>query len=330
MTFTVVATMKNEAPFLLEWIAHHQVIGFDEIVVCWNDCEDGTDTMLHRMVELGLAHQHPTVIRKGGIQRSALRQVRNLEPVQKADWIYVCDADEFLNIHVGDNTVQALVQQSTGADPDIISVPWRIFGSGGKEFFEDRPVTEKFRYCERRHHPRRNRQAGQQVKSLFTRQDRFRRFGLHTPVAWEEDADKVVQVYPGGELAAENPPSFRHAQVNHYIVRSMDSYLVKRDRGRANHMNHVLGLDYWEKWNRNATTDASIDRYDAAKAEAVAALRADKLLDELHEAAVAWHRDKIAEMRAREDVAEIIPRLQETLFGPDGPPAAATETEDAA
>lgn len=317
MSLTVVSTMKNEAPFLLEWLAHHKAIGFERFLICWNDCEDGTDRMLQRLQDLGLVTQHPTSLRKGGIQRSALRQARRYPEVADADWIYICDADEFLNIHVGDHSVRALIEATAGAD--VISVPWRVYGSGGVETYEDRPVTEQFLRCELPFDAVTNPKAGQMVKSLIRDQARFARFGLHVPVAAGEDAGTFRFAYPGGAPVDDGAPEFGIAQVNHYVLRSLDSYLVKRDRGRANHMGHVLGLDYWRKWNRNATVDDSISRYRAATDEIVADLKADPVLGPLHDAATAWHRARAAEMRSRPEVQEILPEMQATLYGADGP-----------
>ena len=31
MSFTLFSAMKNEAPFLLEWVAYHKAIGFDRL-----------------------------------------------------------------------------------------------------------------------------------------------------------------------------------------------------------------------------------------------------------------------------------------------------------
>lgn len=42
----LVACMRDEALFVIEWVAHHLVIGFDRIVVYTNDCHDGTDKLL--------------------------------------------------------------------------------------------------------------------------------------------------------------------------------------------------------------------------------------------------------------------------------------------
>ena len=46
MKITAVIKQKNEGAFLLEWIAYHKVIGFSNIVVLSNDCEDGSDEFL--------------------------------------------------------------------------------------------------------------------------------------------------------------------------------------------------------------------------------------------------------------------------------------------
>ncbi|MGB8813172.1 MAG: glycosyltransferase family 2 protein, partial [Paracoccaceae bacterium] len=38
----IVTTMKNEGPFILEWIAYHRMIGVDDFLIYTNDCSDGT------------------------------------------------------------------------------------------------------------------------------------------------------------------------------------------------------------------------------------------------------------------------------------------------
>ena len=53
----VISTMKDEGPFILEWIAYYLSIGFTHFIVNSNDCSDGTDAILKRCEELGfLAH----------------------------------------------------------------------------------------------------------------------------------------------------------------------------------------------------------------------------------------------------------------------------------
>ena len=33
--------MKNEGPYIVDWLAHHRVVGIDQVLVYTNDCEDG-------------------------------------------------------------------------------------------------------------------------------------------------------------------------------------------------------------------------------------------------------------------------------------------------
>ena len=162
-TYTVISTMKNEGPFVLEWIAHYKALGFDNILVCTNDCEDTTRDLLRALERKGLARHHATRIwPRAGIHRSALRQSLRYEEVKKADWNFVCDVDEFLNIKVGDGSVRALVEAS-GPGADVISVPWRVFGPGDVRHFADAPVTQQFRLAE---HAPDQRQGGGQVRQV--------------------------------------------------------------------------------------------------------------------------------------------------------------------
>ena len=302
-TYTVVSTMKNEGPYIIDWVAHYKTLGFDHILVCTNDCTDTTVEILQRLQEMGLVVQHNTIVRKAGIHRSALRQAsRRYDIVMDATWVFVCDVDEYLNVHLGDGSVQALVAGS-GADSDVISVPWRVFGPDGIEEFADRPVTAQFRMGELAWDARARPETGKFVKSLYTNQHKFQRMGLHAPVSLEEFIPTTKRVLAGGAdyvvngQRTENPPVFTHAQVNHYALRSKDSFLVKRARGRANHSHHVLGAEYWDRFNLNGERDTSIDRYQDRAGALAQKLKRDPVLADLHAQAVDWHQRKAASIR---------------------------------
>ncbi|ARE83204.1 glycosyl transferase family 2 [Roseovarius mucosus] len=318
-TYTVVSTMKNEAPYILEWVAHYKTLGFDHILVCTNDCTDTTVEILRRLQEMGHVTQHDTVVRKAGIHRSALRQAsRRYDIVLNASWVFVCDVDEFLNIHLGDGSVRALVAGS-GADADVISVPWRVFGPDGVEQFADKPVTEQFTKGEYEWDAEARPNTGKFVKSLYTNQHKFQRMGLHAPVSRDEHVPTTRRVLPGGidyvvnGLRTDNPPLFTHAQVNHYALRSMESFLVKRARGRANHSHHVLGKEYWDKFNLNDETDTSIARYSEQTSEWLERFKRDPQLADLHAKGVEWHRRKAASLRMDPDMDELVSAIEADL-----------------
>ena len=56
MRSLAILTVKNEAAFLLEWLAHHRAVGFTDFLVFSNDCDDGTDAMLERLATLSADH----------------------------------------------------------------------------------------------------------------------------------------------------------------------------------------------------------------------------------------------------------------------------------
>ncbi|MDM7458789.1 MAG: glycosyltransferase family 2 protein [Paracoccus sp. (in: a-proteobacteria)] len=315
--FCLISTMKNEGPFILEWLAHYKSLGFDDIVVCTNDCEDGTDTIMKCLQDRGLVRHHPTRRwERTSIQRAALKQASRTSQVKDARWVFVCDADEFLTIKIGDGTVRDLVRLSN-IEADVISVPWRIFGPNGVRDFVDQPVSRQFTMAETAPAP--DNQAGKFVKSLFTGIERFQRIGVHAPIPHEDHADSIVTVLPGGAVYKRGPvrtanqPNFDFAQVNHYALRSVDSFLVKRARGRPNHESHTLGFDYWTRFDRNDVADDAIRRYDATVAEWMARFRAVDELMALHQDAVAWYHRQVAALRADPEWQQTIAMIEERL-----------------
>ncbi len=46
MDYHLATSIKDEGPFLLEWIAHHKVAGFNRILIGYNDCTDGSEKLL--------------------------------------------------------------------------------------------------------------------------------------------------------------------------------------------------------------------------------------------------------------------------------------------
>ena len=53
----IITCMKNEGPFILEWIAYHRAIGVDDFLVYTNDCNDGTDELLDLLQDRGIVQR---------------------------------------------------------------------------------------------------------------------------------------------------------------------------------------------------------------------------------------------------------------------------------
>ena len=128
-TVMAVSMMKDEAPFLLEWFAHHLAVGFTDILVYTNDCSDGTDEMLIRLEELGLGYHRPNVIPEGiKPQPSALNHAQAEPLVRAADWVLVFDADEFLSINHPAGNLEGMLDDAVARGANGVVITWRIFG----------------------------------------------------------------------------------------------------------------------------------------------------------------------------------------------------------
>ena len=298
--------MKNEGPFILEWIAYHRAIGFTDFVIFTNDCDDGTDKIIIRLQELGLANHVVNRLKPGqSPQRKALRRSQWNEVAQASDWLMCADVDEFLMIRTGDGTLQDLM--AAVGDVDAISFCWKLFGNGGREAFEPGFVTEQFHWGAPENKFPHFRASG--MKTMMRNNEKFVRLRIHRPLIAEDAKDlrwvdaggqPMPEAYRDAKWSAHRDFSHQFARLHHYAVRSVDSFLVKRDRGRTNHVNSDQGMDYWQSMNANFEEDRSIAaRLPAAKAFFERYLE-DAELNTLHQEACAWHSAKIAELKQRD------------------------------
>lgn len=287
-----ISMMKDEAPFLLEWYAHHLAVGFTKILVYTNDCTDGTDQMLIRLEELGLGYHRENNIQEGRKpQPSAIKYAQEEPIVRQADWIMLFDADEFLSINQGDGTLDSLLDAAGDANGIIIT--WRIFGSSNVVDWSDEPVSEQYLYAAP---PTWNKGWG--VKTLFKFDDKYWRIGIHRPSIkakhLKTNFPNTVKWLNGSCLPMEDYFKFRGwrsirrtigyqwAQLNHYAVKSIDSYALRKFRGNVNNKKDKYNADYWSLQDRNEVKDTNILRYSERRAQIVTELLKDPILHRLH------------------------------------------------
>lgn len=320
MRFLAILTLRNEAAFLLEWLAHHQALGFTDFLVFSNDCQDGTDAMLDRLEALGeISHvRNDGPYDKAGIQFTALKQADKHPLMQQADWVMVLDVDEFVNIKTGDGQLSDLLTALPQAD--AITLTWRLFGNADVLRYKDAPVTETFRRCapEIMHWPWR----ASMFKTLYRNDGTYRKTGIHRPRSVKDDTcleqfhwydcegRALSNIFKTKRIFSDyGRENYGLAQLNHYPLGSMESYILKADRGRANRSGEPLGLDYWVERNFNTATDTSIDRYRPARTAGLERLMQDKTLATLHGKAVAWRHQRFQELMRTEPSLALFSRL---------------------
>ena len=314
MRITAVTCVKNEGPFLLEWIAFNQLIGVTDFLFYSNDCIDGTDKLLELLAKKGIVQHLRNPAEGRNYQMEALKHAAKQDIVLDADWVWIADVDEFLNIHTGNHTIPALIDAC--GNPQAISVNFQFFANDDIDAFEDKPVIQQFT---RSHNP--DLWGGEmaiEVKSLVRNDFPLQYFGAHRPFfrpkiqkkkipSWTDASGRAVQ---HRFLVAANPRRIRKfpshgardfATLNHYALRSLDSYLVKNDRGDVNRQNRHFDDSYWRERNDPAWQDLSIQRYLPDLETALQDLKSDPEIAELHAQACQLHiakRDELLQQQA--------------------------------
>jgi len=262
----VAAAMRNEGPFILEWVAWYKSVGFDDVLVATNDCSDHSVELLKALETAGWVHhvEHVPPPERSA-KYSAHRALRAHPSVDAADWLFVCDVDEFLVLHADDGTVQGFLGDE---EPDVhgIAFHWKCFGTSGHQYWQDGLVHRQFTMAA----PEQS-ETNIFFKSLIHRPAHFRQLREHRPQGFlGETWGEVPNVWVNGDGAVL--PKFdpsnnqfqytRHtrithanAQVNHYIVRAAESFDLKRGRldptaGKNRHTDR-----FFNKFNRNDELD---------------------------------------------------------------------------
>ena len=233
----------------------------------------------------------------------ALKAARQQNIVKDADWVWIADVDEFLNIHVGDHTIPALI--AACKTPQAISITFQFMANAGIEAFEDRPVIEQFVMT---HNP--DIWCGEtaiEVKSLVRGDFPLGYYGAHRPFHNTRRAQDKQPTWTDGSGRPVSRP-FRNrenrrrirafpakgardlATLNHYALRSLESYLVKNDRGDVNREHRAFDDSYWRERNDAAWHDRSITRHLVSLQAEIERLKTLPRVAELHDGAVRRHK----------------------------------------
>jgi hypothetical protein len=292
------SAMKNEAPFVLEWIAYHQVIGFTDIVICSNPSNDGMEELLAALADAGEIRHLRTVPGAGeGALRTASIAFTREVGYRPDDWYMWLDGDEFLNVHAGDRSVDALI--AAMGDRLVAPVNWRVFGTSDQPSFGGRFIAPAFTGAAE---PGFKSNLEQKAFFRFAPEVRgFGVFGINRPTFHRGSGMTAERVMMGngegpvaedritmrwlsgadiGKTAWSRPDEFgwRHAQINHYVLRTPEFYRLKRARGRGYTANpDTNGLQrytdrFFQEHDRNETEDRTILHWEAAVGERIAQL----------------------------------------------------------
>ncbi len=316
------STMKDEGPTVVEWVAHHLAVGFTDVMVYTNDCSDGTDAMLKRLeaLDIGVHHRENVIPEGMKPHPSMLKLAADEDIVCASDWLLVLDADEFLCINHPSHTLDGMVADLAAMNAQAMVMTWRIFGSNGVRDWSRQPITDQFTRAAPEYWNK-----GWGTKTMLKFDPKYLRLGMHRPIIKSQHKDteypeSVLWVNGSGRPLEEwfkfrgwrsirRTVGYDWAQINHYAIKSMDAYSLRKFRGNANLKKDKYNSDYWSLQDRNEVEDLRIAHHRDRRAAIMAELLKDDQVRALHDAAHSRAEARLAEYRSSEAYQELVAGL---------------------
>jgi hypothetical protein len=287
--------MRDEGLYLLEWVAHYRVIGFDTIFIYANDNLDGSDALLRALAEHGIItfiENRMDARLSANPQQKAYAHAQHMLPeLWEHEWALVVDGDELLvPSEKYDFRIGALIEDALSRYPDrapsAICFNWFWYFSGFAYAYAPGPLLRRFAHGEGR----------RGIKSLVRLRDITSLHRIHYPEI-ARDGFLVRADFSRLDWCLRQKrldPVFTSAWLAHYWNKSFEEFSVKKARGDA-------ACDRDPLWKRDFETFFTTNGEETAENHHPAP-----------EALIAKVEAEIAFLHGLPGIAEIVTRIEAT------------------
>jgi hypothetical protein len=219
----ICAIFKDEARYLLEWLAFHRLIGVDSFVLYDNGSTDGGPDLIRR------SHfaRHVTLIDWPGVgMQIPAYQDFCANHAAKFDWAAVIDLDEFI-MPVGGDTIREPLTRRAYSDFSSILLQWFVFGPSGHRRRPDGLVIESYT---------------RRLTDSFPTNLHVKPLVRGRAVSTASSTPHIINV-SGPTCNTRGQTVLSYAEqplechdvlaINHYFTKSRDDWVAKLGRGKA-------------------------------------------------------------------------------------------------
>jgi hypothetical protein len=228
-TLALVAIVKNETKYLLEWVAHYRSIGVRNIVLYDNETLDDEQDLLGRLAAKGMIKLTRWAVGPDVSPQMTAYADAVVKLASEFEFLAFFDADEFLVPAPGVDLTSWL--SALPQDVSAVGVNQQVFGSSGHEKRLPGLVSERFTMSAEDGY-----KENLWVKSIY-RADRIDRIlNPHRGVVrWGRYIlPNQENAFADGEFSGQAQQiDFSLFRINHYIIKSLEEFMIKRARGGA-------------------------------------------------------------------------------------------------
>ena len=248
-TLSIMAIMKNEGPYLKEWLDYHILVGIDHFYLYDNESTDNTTEILKPYIKKGIVDYTywPGKAQQMIAYTDGLSKYSN-----DTKWMAIIDLDEFLVATNYDNIIDYLKTLPKNFAELVIG--WEQYGSSGHKTKPNGLVIENYKY---------HAAKSWGIKSIVNPRLVYETTNPHThEVAGfiiDENGKKLGRIDQ-----TENRNITTHKiRVNHYVTKSLDEYTARMNKGCATtqKISEYRDLDKFKWYDRNEVYDDIMDKY---------------------------------------------------------------------
>lgn len=260
MTTGIAAIFRDEREYIIEWLAWHLIAGFDKFYIADNGSSDGSLALLEALEQLGFIHLIYQPVQPHSSQIKAYERILQ-SAAGDCDSLMFIDADEFIchESFIDGEEYKKLRMLLESPSVGAVALTWRLFGSSGKESFDNLPVTERFD-----HHAEyyQSRLVKSIVKIAYVSHMSVHYGKLQPGFDYVDAQGKVIDdfiTFKDGQpekaavsgmraIACSSP-----IMINHYVIKSKQEFIEKKVR-RGDAMlgvNYQRSMDFFREHDRN-------------------------------------------------------------------------------
>ena len=219
---SIIAVVKNEAPYIAEWIEYHLLVGVQKFFIYDNESSDNLKKCLEPYIINNIVEYiyFPGIRQQLNSYNDAIKRYR-----YKSFWLAFIDIDEFL-VPVSTETIAEFLRDFE--DVPGIEINQVIYGSGGNHKKTNGLVIERFK-----DHSNFDFFTNKTVKTIVNSRHIFYMTTVHIAEyfngLFSVNSDKEKNILPSFHRTALHDK----IRINHYCIKSLEEFTAKSDRGRA-------------------------------------------------------------------------------------------------
>jgi hypothetical protein len=247
---SVVAIVKNETPYIAEWIEYHRLVGVQKFFIYDNESTDNLKDFLESYIATGVVEytffpgkQQQVIVYNDALQRYKYTSF----------WIAFIDIDEFL-VPVVTETVSGFLHDFENVPG--IEINQVLYGSSGHKTKTSGFVLERFK-----DHAPFDLIENRGVKSIVNPRHVFFMSTAHVAEYFngERSVDTSKKKTVKGSL--DRPALHDRLRLNHYACKSLEEFTSRINLGRASSPGKLLVSEFNNRDRNEIKNDTIIDKY---------------------------------------------------------------------